>query len=107
MATIEKAKMLTCPPAMGFARDQWYVAAFGSEIGRSPLKRTILGERIVMFRTTAGQPVALADRCPHRGLPLSHGVVEGDALRSAITAWPSGRRVPALPSRRRRPSRRA
>ncbi len=81
MATVEKAKMLSCPPAMGFARNQWYVAAFGSEIGRTPLKRTILGERIVMFRTTAGQPVALADRCPHRGLPLSHGVVEGDALR--------------------------
>jgi phenylpropionate dioxygenase-like ring-hydroxylating dioxygenase large terminal subunit len=55
-----------------FARNQWYVAAYAAEIGRELLGRTILGEAIVMYRSTDGDVVALADRCVHRGFPLSH-----------------------------------
>lgn len=76
-----KTAMLECPALMGFARNQWYVAAFSSEVGRTVLKRQLLGDPVVFFRTTDGTPVALADRCPHRGLPLSNGVIDGDALR--------------------------
>jgi phenylpropionate dioxygenase-like ring-hydroxylating dioxygenase large terminal subunit len=81
MLVMSKAKMLECPPAMGMPRNQWYVGAFSSEVGRTPLKRQLLGDRVVFFRTEGGVPAALADRCPHRGLPLSMGVLEGDALR--------------------------
>lgn len=61
-------------------RNQWYVAAYSSELGRSPLQRWILGDPVVMFRTEAGAPVALFDRCPHRGLRLSAGSLQGDTI---------------------------
>ena len=51
-------------------RNCWQVIAFGNEIGRTPLARTVCGEEIVLFRTTAGEAIALADRCPHRLAPL-------------------------------------
>ncbi len=63
-----------------FLRDHWYVAALGSEITTEPLSRQILGEHVALFRTEAGQSVALADRCPHRGYPLSLGTVVGEQL---------------------------
>ncbi|PZU76372.1 MAG: (2Fe-2S)-binding protein [Rhizobium sp.] len=62
-------------------RDCWYVAAFGSEIGRGLLSRRILGTQVVLYRTESGEPIALHDRCPHRSLPLSKGCLEGDAVR--------------------------
>src|ERR1700722_17667956 len=63
-----------------FLRNYWYVAATDAEIGRKPLSRTILGEPVVFFRTEAGAPVAMEDRCAHRHLPLSMGKLVGDEL---------------------------
>lgn len=62
-----------------FLRNAWYVAAWETEIGAAPLARTILNERVVMFRTPAGI-AALEDRCCHRALPLSLGQVVGDRI---------------------------
>ena len=56
---------------MTFVQNQWYVAAYATELGRNLLARTILGEPIVLFRANSGRPVALADRCVHRHYPLS------------------------------------
>jgi phenylpropionate dioxygenase-like ring-hydroxylating dioxygenase large terminal subunit len=42
---------------------------------------TLLGEPLVLYRTEAGNLVALEDRCCHRHAPLSHGRLEGDNLR--------------------------
>ncbi len=63
-----------------FIKDEWYVIAFANELGRVLLKRTVLGQRLVLFRTKAGQPVALADRCAHRSFPLSAGTLDGDTI---------------------------
>lgn len=63
-----------------FVRDQWYVVASTDEISDIPLARTVCGEHIVLFRQTDGTIVALADRCPHRGYPLSLGAVVGDEI---------------------------
>jgi phenylpropionate dioxygenase-like ring-hydroxylating dioxygenase large terminal subunit len=60
--------------------NEWYVAAFGAELDRDLLKRRILGRNLVMFRTRAGIPVALDDRCAHRSFPLSAGRLDGDTL---------------------------
>lgn len=54
-----------------FIRNQWYVAAYGSEVGRELLGRTILGEPIVFYRSTQGAVIALTGRCVHRRFPLS------------------------------------
>lgn len=64
----------------GFPRNVWYVAALHREITSQPLARRILGERMVLFRSASGKPVALADRCPHRHLPLSKGRVLGEHI---------------------------
>lgn len=63
-----------------FIRNCWQVIAFGKEIGATPLPRTVCEERVVLFRTAAGEAVALADRCPHRFAPLSVGRVVGDTI---------------------------
>jgi phenylpropionate dioxygenase-like ring-hydroxylating dioxygenase large terminal subunit len=63
-----------------FARNQWYVAAYGREIGRELFSRTILGEPLVFYRTEAGDVVTLADRCVHRRYPLSESRLDGDSI---------------------------
>ncbi len=60
----------------------WYVAAWDHEVSAdAPFARTILGEEVVLFRDRDGRAAALADRCPHRLAPLSHGRIEGGVLR--------------------------
>lgn len=66
---------------MHFARNQWYVAAWSADVGREPLGRIICNEPVVLYRTVSGGVVALEDICPHRLLPLSMGLVEGDDIR--------------------------
>src|SRR5207302_146543 len=61
-------------------RNCWQVIAFSSEIKHVPLARTVLDEQVVLFRTSSGEAVALADRCPHRFAPLSIGRVVGDTI---------------------------
>jgi phenylpropionate dioxygenase-like ring-hydroxylating dioxygenase large terminal subunit len=63
-----------------FARNQWYVAAYGREVGRELLARTICGEPIVFYRSEDGQPVALSDRCVHRRFPLSKSNLDGNRI---------------------------
>ena len=51
-----------------FVFDDWYVAAFVEELpaGRL-LARTLLGRRVVLYRSETGAVVALDDRCPPDG----------------------------------------
>ena len=42
---------------------------------------------IVLIRNKAGAVFALEDRCAHRQVPLSCGVVEGDAIRCGYHGW--------------------
>ncbi len=63
-----------------FIFNEWYVAAFSNEIGRTLRKRKILGRNLVLFRTESGAPVALDDRCAHRSYPLSASRLDGDTI---------------------------
>lgn len=63
-----------------YLRNTWYVAAWDEEITREPKQIQVLGEKIVVYRTEAGKPVALVDACPHRKLPLSKGRIKGDQI---------------------------
>jgi vanillate O-demethylase monooxygenase subunit len=63
-----------------FVRNAWYVAAWSNEVGRELLSRRICGEPVCFYRTEAGNPVAMIDRCPHRMAPLSLGTLVGDAI---------------------------
>ena len=63
-----------------FLRNEWYVAGFSREFGERPVQRWLLGEPLVLYRSTFGRAVILEDRCPHRGAPLSSGEVCGESL---------------------------
>jgi phenylpropionate dioxygenase-like ring-hydroxylating dioxygenase large terminal subunit len=65
---------------MTFLKNTWYVAAESHEVTDGVLGRTICGEPVVLFRTDAGTPAALEDRCCHRHLPLSLGKRAGDRI---------------------------
>ena len=42
---------------------------------------------IALFRTSADQVFALRDRCPHRGGPLSQGIVHGGTVTCPLHNW--------------------
>jgi nitrite reductase (NADH) small subunit len=42
---------------------------------------------IAVFRTGAGDLFALRDRCPHRGGPLSQGIVHGERVTCPLHDW--------------------
>lgn len=66
---------------MTWVRNQWYVAAWDSELDRDPVARTICGEPVMLYRRFDRSVVAMRDACPHRMLPLSMGIKEGDNIR--------------------------
>jgi len=62
-------------------KNAWYVTAFAQELDDKPLARTILGQRVVLFRAPHSSVAALEDRCCHRMAPLSKGTIETDGIR--------------------------
>lgn len=66
---------------MTFIRNAWYVAGWDSEVAQTPLARTICGVPMMLYRKLDGAVVAMRDACPHRLLPLSMGLREGDSIR--------------------------
>ena len=61
------------------------------------------GADIAVWRSATGQLAAWADRCPHRGMRLSHGFVRGETLNCIYHGWTYGAdggctRIPAHPA---------
>lgn len=63
-----------------FLKNCWYVAARSQDIEQSLSARTLLAEKLVLYRQQDDNVVALEDACPHRKLPLSKGRLLGDIL---------------------------
>ena len=45
------------------------------------------GGDVAIFRTGDGRVFALLDRCPHKGGPLSQGIVHGHAVTCPLHNW--------------------
>jgi len=45
------------------------------------------GVAVALFRTADDRVFALLDRCPHKGGPLSQGIVFGDAVACPLHNW--------------------
>jgi phenylpropionate dioxygenase-like ring-hydroxylating dioxygenase large terminal subunit len=60
--------------------DRWYAVLDSKELGRRPLAAMRLGERLVFFRNTHGEPACLAEQCAHRGASLALGQVRGECV---------------------------
>jgi nitrite reductase (NADH) small subunit len=46
-----------------------------------------VGVDVAVFRNAENQVFALLDRCPHKGGPLSQGIVAGDTVTCPLHAW--------------------
>ena len=97
-----------------FLKNAWYVGAWDHEITDGLTPVVLLGERIVLFRTSDGSMAALQDVCPHRKLPLSMGRLRGDHVecgyhgltfdaRGRCTRAPTAHKIPANAAVRRYP----
>jgi phenylpropionate dioxygenase-like ring-hydroxylating dioxygenase large terminal subunit len=73
---------------VGAHPDFWYPVALSRSVRSKRVFATAFaGERIALYRGESGTVHALEDRCAHRQVPLSMGVVEGDTLRCCYHAW--------------------
>jgi phenylpropionate dioxygenase-like ring-hydroxylating dioxygenase large terminal subunit len=67
--------------------NNWYIACLSSELGKTPIKRTLYDTPIALFRNEDGKPAALLDRCVHRGAQLSLGTCDKGQLRCPYHGW--------------------
>ncbi len=73
-----------------FMRQYWIPALLPSEIeapDSAPVKLRLLGENLIGFRVTSGQPAIVANSCPHRGASLFFGRNEEEGLRCVYHGW--------------------
>ena len=60
-------------PKLGL-RNYWYPVILEHRVGRKkPVRVSMIGEELCLFRKEDGEVVALSDVCPHRGARLSEG----------------------------------
>ncbi|MEM1366512.1 MAG: aromatic ring-hydroxylating dioxygenase subunit alpha [Cyanobacteria bacterium P01_H01_bin.15] len=73
---------------VGLHPDYWYPLAWSRDLKRGKvLGVEFAGEPVVIARTESGELFALEDRCAHRQLPLSLGVMEKNCLRCCYHGW--------------------
>jgi phenylpropionate dioxygenase-like ring-hydroxylating dioxygenase large terminal subunit len=62
-------------------RNQWYAVLESNEVRQNkPVGVLRMGERLVFWRDAQGKIACLSDQCPHRGVALSLGRVQGECL---------------------------
>jgi phenylpropionate dioxygenase-like ring-hydroxylating dioxygenase large terminal subunit len=67
---------------------EWLPIVSADEVGTRPIAVRVSGIPLVIFRPEPdAAPVAFADRCPHRLMPLSAGTIEDGRLRCAYHGW--------------------
>jgi len=81
----------------------WTAAALSQDIPAGTAAPGRLGDKdLAIWRSASGKIEAWADRCPHRGMRLSHGFVRGEALSCIYHGWRYGQagqciKIPAHP----------
>jgi nitrite reductase/ring-hydroxylating ferredoxin subunit len=89
------------PYGQGKGAAQWIAVAAAADLGTRPKALVVDDVALVVLRLRPdGPPVAYADRCSHRMVPLSAGTVEDGVLRCAYHGWEfaADGRCAALPS---------
>ena len=72
----------------GLMRGFWYPAARSNRVrGRELRTAMLLGIPLVLGRNSQGESFALRDACPHRGMPLSEGKFDGNAVECSYHGW--------------------
>ena len=66
----------------------WTIVGSARDVGAGKLyPRIVAGERVVLFRDAEGEPAALIDRCPHRGVALSLGKLCNGVVECPFHGW--------------------
>ena len=52
--------------------------------------RRVQGHEVAIFRNAENKVFALLDRCPHKGGPLSQGIVYGETVACPLHNWQIG-----------------
>ena len=68
---------------------QWTAICHLTDIPPLGARRVVRaqGLAVAVFRTADDRVFALLDRCPHKGGPLSQGIVFGDAVACPLHNW--------------------
>jgi phenylpropionate dioxygenase-like ring-hydroxylating dioxygenase large terminal subunit len=61
-------------------RNNWWAICPSHFVQEKPISLRRLGIRMVLWRDLKGEVHILEDRCPHRGAPLSRGIVMDDRI---------------------------
>ena len=68
--------------------DFWYPIAWSEEVKAGAMvSRRYAGDPIAVVRGKDGKLFALEDRCAHRQVPLTHGVVQGCTVKCGYHGW--------------------
>jgi nitrite reductase/ring-hydroxylating ferredoxin subunit len=67
--------------------NSWFVIERSVAVQSKPVASHLLDRPIVLVRTSAGSVIALEDRCPHQGVPLSHGRLGPKGLMCRYHGW--------------------
>jgi phenylpropionate dioxygenase-like ring-hydroxylating dioxygenase large terminal subunit len=83
--------------------DSWIPVALSQDLpAATAMPAWTQAGSIALWRSQSGRVAASADRCPHRGMRLSHGFVRGEALSCIYHGWSYSQagnclRIPAHP----------
>ena len=86
------------------AAPSWTPVALSADIPPATVAPGLFGDHdLALWRSASGRIAAWFDRCPHRGMRLSHGFVRGEALSCIYHGWSYGasggcRHIPAHPN---------
>ena len=91
MTPADQAKLTGVGPGspMGLLfRRYWLPCAASSELAPGTARAVrLLGENLVVYRTSGGALGLVAERCPHRGTSLRHGIVDHEGIRCPYHGW--------------------
>lgn len=83
----ELAKVGPGTPCGELFRRYWHPVAIAADVGELPSAVRILGEDLVLFRTTGGEFGLVHKQCPHRRASLEFGKCEARGIRCCYHGW--------------------
>lgn len=74
--------------ASGLDPDRWYVVEYDAAVKKGEVKEVVFwNNSIALYRGSDGKLAAVQNRCPHRHLKLTHGVVDQCNIRCGYHGW--------------------
>ena len=74
-------------PGGEYLRRYWHQVALTAEVSTTPLQIKILGEDLIIFKTTESKIGLVHKNCPHRRTSLFYGKCESKGIRCCYHGW--------------------